>query len=340
MKQRQVLLLIASVALALVLASCSKESTTEPTAQVQTDAQAVQYMVENVDSVAAFSASEDYSIDDEGMQNAEYDILAKYGMPPVSVGGLASDSTHPLRWGRHIFWNQIVRDYHVVMSGDTLAYVGVTKTIPGEFWIGWGLRTGDSVVIDTVVKKSFTEQSRKNIVFRRIGRNEDRLKNWVPVAITMVDGKSQGTNSFAIASLEVSETAHNFDTTVTDPLSTWFRLGLFHGSVPILPVHDTVTVRITVTSSDDSAEVVYLRHGIGWDGLERRRGALELISSTGGPGNYTRVYARTFVTALRPAVLAERFSALVDVFSRSTIFDKSAPFSNEFWGIPYIVARY
>lgn len=340
MKQRHVLTGMFVIVLSLVLAGCSKDNVTGPGPQVQTDAQAMQYMIENVDSVAAFSTSEEFSVDDAGMQESEFDILAKIGITHEVFRSLVADSSHPLRWGRHIFWDQIVRDYHVVPNGDTLALVTVTKTIPGEFWIGWGMRNADTVILDTIIKKPFTEQVKRNILFKRIAHSENHLRNWVPVAITMVEGKSEGTNNFSIASLEISESIGHHDTTVTDPLNTWFRLGLFHGSIPVIPVRDSVTMRVTITSSDDSAEIVYIRHGVGMGGHERRRGALELVSTTGGPGNYTRVYQRTFVTGLPPLVLAERFNAVVDVFSRGTIFDKSAPFSNEFWGIPYIVARY
>jgi hypothetical protein len=67
----------------------------------------------------------------------------------------------------------------------------------------------------------------------------------------------------------------------------------------------------------------------------RRRALMPLVSETGG----TRVYERTFVTSLPPFVLAMRFNAMVDVISRGTIYDMSAPFMNEYWGAPYIVSR-
>ena len=322
-----------------VIAGCSKDNGVTGPSAVTTDAQAVQYISQNADSVAAFTASDEYTIDDEGMQSPDFDVLAKMNVGTEVTGGVIADSSHPLRWGRRIFWNQIVRDYHVVMSGDSLAYVNLTRTVPGEFSVGWGYHSGDSVVIDSIVKKPFSEIVKRNFVFRRIAHTDNLLANWVPVAITMVDGKSNGTNKFTLTSLELSESIDHRDTNITDPLNTWFRLGWLRGTIPIVPVRDSVTVRVTVTSSDDSTELVYVRHGIGKDGLNRRRAALALVSTSGGPGSYTRVYQRTFVTSLAPFVLAERFNAVVDVFSHGTVFSKSDPFSNEFWGVPSIVAR-
>jgi len=227
------------------------------------------------------------------------------------------------------------------MSGDTLATVSVTKTIPGQFWVAWGMRTSAGVVFDTLVKKPFSEETKRNFLFKRIGRNAELRRNWIPVALTMVQGQSQGESAFSIASLSVAESRFGFDTTVTDPLNTWFRFGFrHHGCIPTFPVRDTVTVQVTITSADDSAEVVYLRHGIGWDGRIRRRAAFELVSTTGGPGNYTRVYERKFVTELGSWFYVARFNAVVDAFSHGSIYDKAAPFDNEFWGAPYMVARY
>ncbi len=57
-----------------------------------------------------------------------------------------------------------------------------------------------------MIKKLFTDVTKRNILFKRIARHEDPFRNWVPVAITMVDGNSQGTNLFSISSLELKDT--------------------------------------------------------------------------------------------------------------------------------------
>lgn len=338
MIKHQVMSLLAAAVLVSMMSGCAKDNVTGP--QMNADAQAMQYLVENGDSVSAFLASEVFSIDDNGMRNPDYDALEGYGVAPEVIRTVSADFGYPLRWGRHIFWGRIIRNYDIVPSGDTIATMTVSNTIPGEFWVGWGTRSLDTVIIDTVVKKPFTEVSKRKILFRRIGRHPDLHRNWMPVAMTMVEGKSQGVRNFSISSFELMESAGHFDRTVTDPLSTWFRLGMIRGMLPIVPVRDSLKILVTISSSDDSTEIVYLRHGIGADGFGHRRGRMKLVSSTGTPGNYTRVYERTFVTRLPPFVLAARFNALVDVFSHGTVYDMVAPFSNEYWGMPYMVGRF
>ncbi len=322
----------------VVLMGCSKDSTVTTPTQV-TDQQVVQNQAATVDSVAQFSSSDEATIDDNGLQDPDYSGLAKEMLVSLHANvNFNIDSLSPIRWGRHIIWDQIIRNYQVVMIGDSEAIVTITKTIPGEFWVGWGTRYVDSVVIDTIVKKPFTETVKRNVRFKKIANYEDKERDWVPVAITLVEG-STATKPFSIASFELNDVTHSYDTIVTDPVNTWFRLGLFHGSIPRLMVGDSVIVRATVQSSDDSAEVVYLRHGISGGGLLRNRVKMNLVSTSGTPGNFTRVYERKFSPRLPLDILAARFNAVVDVFSRGSIYSPSQPFANEFWGYPYIVIR-
>jgi hypothetical protein len=345
MKKLQLAVLVIAAGLLFGLIGCTKDNGVIPPVTL-TDQQALQAEVVNADSVAAFSSSDETTIDDNGMRNPEYDGFAKLDPAELThLGTIFGDTITPVRWGRRIFWNQVTRHYDVVISpGDSSALVTINKVLPGEFWIGVGIRTLDTVIVDSIIKKPFTEVVTRKVRFIRVARTDNPLRNWVPVAITMVLGHTRpdSLKNFSITSLELEHIGH-FDTTYTDPLNTWFRLGLFRGSIPRFRLGDSVRVRVTVNSSDDSAEIAHLRYGIAGDGAERRRTVMHLVSTSGGPGNYTRVYQRVFVarlTTLLPAgILAARFNAVVDVMSWSSIYVSDAPFTNEFWGTPYIVVR-
>jgi hypothetical protein len=282
-------------------------------------------------------------MDQEALQQqvAQLDT-AEFATMPMTLfpSHTNADSIYPVRWGRRIDWKSVVRNYQVLIDGDTIAYVTITKTIPGRFLVAWGTRLMGMVTIDTVISKPFSESVVRKVEFRRTARNRNPLVNWVPVAITMVDGKTPGVNAFTIDSLEISDSQMPFNRTITDPLTTWFQLGLLHGRLPIFPTRDSVYLRLTITSTDTSNEMVFLRHGIGGGHLEHRRAKMNLVSSTYSSGVYTRVYDGWFRTGLPVwALLAERFNATVDVVSRGSIYSMDAPFSNEYWGAPYIVSR-
>src|SRR5882762_9859160 len=174
---------------ALVLGGCSKDpGGVQP---IPTDQQALQDAVTSIDSVAQFSSSDEVTIDDNGMRSAEYDGLAKIDANDLAnLSAVFADSVYPVRWGRHIFWNQVTRKYDIVISpGDSNALVTITKILPGEFWVGIGFKTADTVVVDTIIKKPFTEVVKRKVRFIRVARGEHPFRNWVPVAITMVLGK-------------------------------------------------------------------------------------------------------------------------------------------------------
>ncbi|MBI1803321.1 MAG: hypothetical protein HY033_04890 [Ignavibacteriae bacterium] len=339
----QSLVVLLAIGMTIVFLGCTKDNPVNTPGQMN-DEQALTQQVTSVDSVAEFSSSDEATIDDNGLRDPDYEGLAKEASIDIgSIRSVAGDSIYPVRWGRHIKWDQVVRDYNVVMLGDTGALVTIVKTMPGEFWVGLGYRGRDTVVIDTIIRKPFTEIVTRKVQFKRIARTDDPRRNWVPVAITLVQGKTQGTAGFSISSLSIF--VQHIDgplpvqSDITDPLNTWFQLGWRHGTIPIFDVGDSVKVRVTIMSGDDSNEVVVLRHGIAGTSLLRGRTRMRLVSVSGSAGNYTRVYERTFRAALPwRSIFAARLNAVVDVISRSSIYVDTAPFVNEFWGMPYIVA--
>jgi len=334
------LLLVAGVVMAIV--GCTNNSTMAPAASgPSTDQQALTQAVSTIDSVSSFSASDEATIDDGGMHADEYSTAL--GTAPdyaMSTTATTGDSIYPIRWGRHI--TGISRQYDVRITGDTLALVTITKTITGVFRVGLGVHTPDTTYVDSVINKPFTMDVNRKVLFKRIAHTDNPLHNWVPVAVTMVQGTTDSGKQFSITSIEVSDTQRGYDTTFTDPLNSWFHLGLFHGSIPEFLANDSITVRVTISSSDTSNEIVNLRHDIAGDWMHPGFGRLRmpLLSVSGGSGSYTRVYGRTIVTHFPIwGILAERFNLIVDVMSRGSIYDNSAPFANEFWGTPYITVR-
>jgi hypothetical protein len=347
MKSFPVFVLLAVVGLAITLVGCSKDPIVGPPSVQSPDQQALQQqatdMTDQTYGVAQFSSSDESTVDDNGLRDPDFEGVAKIDVNDFAgILSTSADSIYPVRWGRHIFWNQVTRTYTVVVNpGDSSALVTITKSLPGEFWVGLGTKTVDTVIVDSIIKKPFREVVKRKVRFIRVARTDNPLRNWRPVAITMVLGqtKPDSLNQFSISSMEFEVLGQPATPAYTDPLNTWFRLGLFHGTVPELHVGDSVKVTLTVNSSEDSAEIAHLRYGIAGDDGERRRTKMRLVSNSGG----VRVYERTFVARLPrlmpSGILAARFNAIVDVFSYGSIYVNDAPFTNEYWGFPYIVVR-
>ncbi len=216
------------VSLAWIIGCSNNNSTVMPTAQAPSaDVQALQQAVATVDSVAAFSTSDQATIDDDGMHADEYQTTSA-GSPDYLTGTVSGDSSSPVRWGRHI--TKVTQTYAVDTTGDSLATVTITQIITGELRIGLGAHRLDTTVVDSVIKKPFTLDIKRKVLFRRVARTNNPLRNWMPVAVTMAEGTSQNTNDFSISSVEIADTRQHYDSTFTDPLNSWFALGLFRGA--------------------------------------------------------------------------------------------------------------
>jgi hypothetical protein len=337
------LVVLAFVVLVTGILGCSNNSSTNSPAPL-TDQEAVTQIVTSVDSVAQFLSSEEATINDGGLQlinaggNAlPQEIKSELGVMRVSV---AADSV--VEWGRLVYENQIVRDYNVLLVGDTVAIVTITKHVPGDFQIAWGIRpnpSADSVIIDTIIHKPFTEVLTRKVLLKRIGRGADLVKNWLLVSMTFVTSKTAGSVSFGIDSLEISDAHVEYDSTFIDPLQTWFRFGRYRESIPVFHVGDTVTVRISVSGVDSLPEIVTLHHGIEGSGSVPFRMRMFLVSQTGSSGHHTRIFQRKFAATLPHGALIARFNALADVFPYRCLYSKTAVYENEFWGLPYIVIQ-
>jgi hypothetical protein len=297
---------------AFLLSSCSKPS--EP--RELTDRDAIEEAVTSWDSVAQYSESEYYALNDDGPKNQEYtEGFGKVTDPQSPIT--------PLRWGRQIRSSN--RQVDVDIQGDTIAIATITRIFAGNFVIiAIQQSTGDTLQ----VTKDFVDTLKRKVMFVRIGRFTDRRHNWRPVAITLVEGWSPVEN-FRIDTLQITTPRETI--VVTNPLNTWLRFGRFVGEIPHIRPLEPVQIRVTVSSQNDSAEVVMLRWGVGWGDGRRHRARIPMVSETPISGGYERVYERTFIAHQHRG----RFNAFIDALSHGTLFDDQEPYSNKVWGVPY-----
>ncbi|TAK55130.1 MAG: hypothetical protein EPO24_12465 [Bacteroidetes bacterium] len=318
MKQLSILILVALVA---VLAGCSKDDAVNTPV---TDDQAIQEMVVSDESVSDFSQSEETTISDD--EEFEW---SKYGFDETMT------QVKVFRWGRRVV--SVDRNVTVMYVGDTLAVALLTKMLNGNLVIAASY-SDTAHLPDTLIRKPFHERLQRKIVFARIGTYDNPRQNWKAVAISLVEGGivPDTLNKFDIESLAFissSDTA-----TITDPLNTWLRFGAQRDRVPIVHRGDSILIRMTLTSADDSAEAVVIR----WTGESTNndviaRMRMRLVSTTGGPGAYERVYEMKIRAHLRLGRPFGRFNVVTDVHSWGTLNDDAQPVSNRLWGFPYDV---
>ncbi|HTK81110.1 MAG TPA: hypothetical protein VL633_02365 [Bacteroidota bacterium] len=320
MKNKASILLICGMA--LLVSSCAKDSAVSPSSGTpSTDKEAIIRSVES-DSLGEMSSADETVIDDGSPESLDKEATA----------------IRPIRWGRRIV--AVSRHINVDIIGDSIAIATITRTITGNFIIAAAYQD-TSRWADTIITKPFSEQVVRKIRFRRIARTSSYLRNWIPVAITLVEGATQPDNAnlFEIRSIEYS---FPWSTdTVTDPANTWLRFGRVMSGIPVLHIGDSVQVTLHVSSADPDTELAVLRYmtnPVPVFGVRRVR--MKLTGSLWNGTAYDRTYSATFYGALGIFTNVGRFNATVDVLSHGSLFDDARPFSNRFWGLPYIVVRY
>ncbi len=286
---------------------------------VSDEVSAMQYYAAN----DAFVRSDEMTFADSDIEPMDYTTFGKIDA-----------AVAPLRWGRII--TSVTRNITItVQPGDTLAIGNVERIVSGNLRIRARAEAGDTVTIT----KPFTDRSTRIVIFKRVARAIERYwLNWVPVATSLVSGATVSPNNL-IRIAELKQYLPNGDSiTVTDPSAFFLRyrwLRLFLGGqkdAPELVAGSMVRLRATVVSASRDTDVVSLRYG--FDLFHARRLRMKCTGETeNGDGSFTRVFECTWPVHFHIGF----FTAGVDAMTKATLFDDQAPYSVNWWGIPYRV---
>ncbi len=276
------------------------------------------------------------ALQDQFVANTE-ETFQDDAVEPMDYGtfGKTDAAITPIRFGRFI--TSVTRTATVTTEpGDTIAIVNIQKTIEGVLKILAVDANGDT--LPDVIEKPFTDQSTRNVVFKRVNRDIVRFwKNWVPVGTSLVSGGTVAPND-NIHLTQVKLYLPSGDSiTVTDPEHYYLRYAwtkLFTGGrkdVPELLGGQRVLLQATVESASPDTDFVALRYGVG--GMMRRRAHMTLVSEEFDGSVYTRVFEIAFNVNFQRGW----FHAGIDAVTRETLFDDQAPYSVSWWGVPYRV---
>ena len=239
------------------------------------------------------AAENDEFVKNDELSFADQEITAT---DYVYLSGRIEAAITPLRWGRFI--SSVTRRVTTtIQPGDTIANAQVHKTIIGTLKIR-AIRGVDTVLVE----KQFTDQSDRNVIFRRVERGPRYWRNWIPVATSLVDG---GTVNGQIDIKALTVITANDTITVTDPRNFYLRYrwlrslhgnkDLFHRNRDMMEFTGggSMTVRVTLQSSSPDTDIVALRHG--FNAQYKNRARMQLVSQTPSGGGYLKVYEKTFV---------------------------------------------
>lgn len=317
------------IILTFVLAFVGCDSGNPLSGSVTPETQAIQDMVNNSDSISGFSQSDEALIGDSS------DLASATSLQnniQLSKMGFNETNTHikVFRWARRI--SNITKNVSVTVN-DTTAIAIITKTVTGNIVISAAFKDTASFP-DTIIRKPFQERLLRKVLFHKVANTTEPARNWRPVAISLVEGTTlpDSSNTYVIQSLQVYSPSDTF--TVSSPLSTWLKFGAIKRGIPQLRHTDSLIVRVTLFSTNDSAETVFSR----WNGERNNfREKMTLVSTAHVSGGYERVFQMNVRTHLPFGKVVGRCNILADVFAYGSISDDSIAVSNKLWGFPYDV---
>lgn|GEM_PF-1541455 len=307
----------------LLLVGCS-ESLLEPNTML--DERDIVEMRQQILGDPLFSS--DAGMLDDGDATVSSSMLGKTTAPII-----------PKSWGRRVLKANV--DTKFERLTDSTALATVTTTIEGEVIILVKTQPRDTV---KKVVKPFTDVTVRKVKFIRQAHTSDTSRGWKPVEVSAMKA---GTVDSEVTMKQVHVTIGANSYTITDPTDFFLKLnnaGSKSGGRPDLPhigANEEVKVRVTIISASSDTDWVSLHRpiavmshdrGHGFGRVKAAHTRMKLVAQTSVGSAYERVFEESW-----KGQVGGRHTLMVEALTKGSIYDDTARFSSQLWGVPYVV---
>jgi len=244
---------------------------------------------------------------------------------------------------RLVWWRKINSfNYTLTRSGDTDSVaVSVSRTLNGVFNARYVHRKNKP---DTLLySKPFGVTWNRSAVFKKLpfslsSSGEDGTM-WQLVLVSLAHAVQISPTGVTLPAIQsVTLTGHDssgapLSVTFNDPTQLYDPRTL-----PMIPVGDSVSVKV-VTDGNDSNQLAFIHFD--WDGAALStcwRRPLAYNSTDGAFEGSFKV--REGFGGRHPGHLRARSAVWVDVITKATLDDTTAPYAGDAWGVPYRIFRH
>lgn len=244
----------------------------------------------------------------------------------VGAAGAGREIDSSLHWGRAI--QNVDQEITFEEVSSVCVVATIRRTIKGLLKIELPHDLGGKMK-RTLIRKPFTEQSVRKAHFTRVANAHEPEEKWRLTAISLVKG---GTGDDGVAIDELSLRFSSGDglslVAETDPV---FNVGKGDSLTTATSGDVEIDLKVKLNTPEIEPNVVVFRSGTAGRGGEKSR--LAFHSDTRSGHQFIHTYEDRVRVHPRPGV----YYAIVEAFTRETLFDADAPVSTSFWGIPYVV---
>lgn len=322
---KSVIILSFFIGVALYLMGCSENVSYEE----MTDDEYIKYVVEK-----GYSTTQE---DDDNLMSNEGGDLDNGGPVPDNEGGGDNPIDSLIKWGRKI--KSVSVTVTITSEGDTIKNASVVRTINGDYII-IGKVAGQ---IDTIIKP-YTEVLKRNVTLKRVARTPRPRFNWRLYKVSMVDGETtlpqKGSDKVKMNKVEViinGVLAYTF--AGPDFTQNIFTTRYFGGAgIPEVRLGDQIKLVVYTTSTETDPDIVAWHWARNTFGFHREPFAM--TQQSGGPGNWSRVYEKTFNIYNTPPKVHKlgRFNGYISASTRKSLWDDNPnEFASDLVGTPYRV---
>ncbi len=319
-----IVILSVSVILSLYISGCNKDNVTEPAAQSDD---------EYLSSTAINTAFSSNSDDDDNLFANEVSDFDSQGPTMNNDNGIETPIDSLLRWGRRI--TNVNVSTNITAVGDSLKNVLVTRSITGDFIIiGYVNGSLDSTV------KPFTQDQKRLVIFKRMGRRQNPRFNWRVFQYSAIDGETKtpqiGKDNIIINKVEFYKN-NNLVLTLNGPdfTSNIFNARFFGGNALYEANRgDQIRTKVYLTSNQSDTDIVAYHWERNSFGFHRER--FVMTSQIPNGSGFDRTYEKAF--EIYPHHPQGMHNGFISADTRSSLFNNSTSlFSSTYMGLPYRV---
>jgi hypothetical protein len=317
MKRFPVIGLFIAAELMVYLFGCSEKD--NQIVNPQTSSSATKSAISSVITSDDFFLTEEPNLEDGQAMPLEYG----------STLGKTDLGVIPFRFGKKI--DKVERNTTYFQPSDSVVIATITRTITGRFFIV-GTYSNSAGFTDTVIRKPYVETETR--VARFVRTDSTGLppwKGWRLTALSLLKGGTQNTDVVINQAIVFLPSGDSL--VVTSPNDYFLNLNKRPHQVPEIHRVDQLLIQITLTSTQPDTDVVFLRYGADSRGFNRFRQRFHLVSQTQNGSAYTHVYE----ISVKAHWNFGRFNAVAEAITHKSIYDGTAPFENNYWGVPYVV---
>ncbi len=276
-------------------------------------------------SISSVITSDDFFLTEEPNLEDGQAMPLEYG----SALGKTDSAIIPFRFGKKI--DKVQRNTTYDQQSDSVVIATTTRTITGRFFIA-GSYGNSGKFIDTLIRKPFVETETRVARFVRVDSTGlPPWRGWRLTALSLLKGGTENTD--VVINQAIIFLPSGDSLVVTSPNDYFLNVNKRPHQVPEIHRGDQLLIQVTLTSTQADTEVVFLRYGADSRGFNRFRQRFHLVSQTQNGSTYTRVYE----ISVKAHWNFGRFNAVAEAVAHQSIFDDTAPFENNYWGVPYVV---